>query len=84
MEPRLRGAQGDPKRRGSVRQRQAQVVVQDDDGAVLGFQVAHPALQVVPIGGGRLVVGHGRDVDLGELDLDTATLDRPQLILGRR
>ena len=63
-----------------VRQRQAQVVVKDDDRAVLGIEAAHAALDLIPVGRGRLGVGHREGVDLGELDLDAAALGRPELI----
>ena len=64
---------------GGVRQRQAQVVVKDDDRAVLGIEVAYATLQVIPVGCSRLVVGHGKGKDLGKLDLDAPTLGGPEL-----
>ena len=61
-------------------QRQAQVVVQDDHGAMLRVEVADATLDLVPVGRGRLGVGHREGMDLGELDLDAPALGRAQLI----
>ena len=80
MEPRLRGAQRDTHRRGGVRQRQAKVVVKDDDGALLRVEAADAALDLVPVGRGRLGVRHRGGIDLGELDLDAPSLGCPELI----
>ena len=84
VEPRLRGPQRDAHGCGGVRQRQAQVVVKDDDGAVLGIEVADATLELIPVGGGRLVSATDGVIDLGELDLDAPTLDRPELTHSRR
>ena len=79
MEPRLRGPQRDAHGRRGVGQRQSQVVVKDDDRAVLGIEAADAALDLISVGGRRLGVSHRWGVDLGDLDLDAPALGRPEL-----
>ncbi len=73
MEPRLGGGQRDPQRRGGVRQRVAQVVVEDDERPVLGIEAGEGAFHQVPVGemaGG--VAGRG-NVDREDVHLDRAS-----------
>ena len=80
MEARFRGPQRDPHRCGGVRERQAEVVVKDDHGAVFRLEMADATLDQVAVGRGRLGVRHRERMDLGELDLDASALGRPELI----
>ena len=47
---------------------------------VVGVEVAHATLDLVPVGRGRLGVGHRQGVDLGKHDLDASALGGPELI----
>ncbi len=72
--------EGDPEHIGGLWQRQAQVVVKDDDRALLGIQVTHATRQVVPVSRERLAIAHGERGDLGERDLDASPPRLAQLI----
>ena len=50
MEPRLRGSEGNAHGCGRIRQRQAQVVVKDDERSVLLIEPADAALDLIPVG----------------------------------
>jgi hypothetical protein len=80
MEAGLRSPQRDTHRRGGIRERQAKVVVKNDDRAVFGIEVADAALDQIPVGRSRLGVGHRGRMDLGKLDLDDSSLDSPELV----
>jgi hypothetical protein len=50
VKPRLRGTERDPERGRGVGQRQSQVVVKDDDRAVLRVEATNAALDLVSVG----------------------------------
>ena len=52
-------AQRDPQRRGDLRQRQVEVVMQDDDRPLLGLEPAEAAFELVAVGDRRRGVGDG-------------------------
>ena len=83
MEPRFRGPQGNPHGCGGVGQRQTQVVMQDDHGAMLRLESAEAILELVPIRQRGLVVRHRVGKDLWHGDLDAPTLDMAELIATR-
>jgi hypothetical protein len=58
METRFRGSQRDPHRRGGIRQRQAEVVVKDDDGALIRVEVTDATFDLISIGRDGLRVRH--------------------------
>ena len=66
----LGGPDRDPEGRGHVGQRHPEVVVQDDDRALLGSEPPERQVEQVAIGDERRHVGDRRSVERQQLDLD--------------
>ena len=66
----LGGPERDPECRRHVGQRHPEVVVQDDDRALLGSEAPERQLEQVAVGDDGCHVGHRRSVDRQQLDLD--------------
>ena len=80
MEPGLCRSQRDPQLGRDIRQRQAQVVVQDDNGAPLRLEPAERLVEKVTISDRRGRIRNGWTRERRELDLDDATLAAPRNI----
>jgi hypothetical protein len=56
VEPRSHGAERHAQHFGDLRQGQVEVVLEDEDRALLRWQTAEPSLQLVAVGNGELRV----------------------------
>jgi succinyl-CoA synthetase beta subunit len=80
MKPRLRGSEGDPERVRNLRQRQVEIVVQDDERPRLRLQAVEAAFELVAVGHGRRGVVRGRKVDRGQFHIEAMAPKAARLI----
>ena len=82
VEPRLRGAQGDPEAGRDSGQWQVEVVMQDDQGSHLRFKPEEAAFELVAIRDPRLEAGNCREgaADIGQFDIDAMAPQPARLI----
>jgi hypothetical protein len=70
MEARLGRPERDPEDSGDLRQRQVEIVMEDDERSLLRIEASEASIKLIAVANGRQVVVRGVEWDLGQLDVE--------------